>query len=144
MKWITLLSVLAGLSTLGQGPSADDVKKEVEKFQGSWTITKIERDGEDLSDQIGGAEMEVKGEKYTAPNIAATFKLDPSKKPKAIDISYSEGPAAGQTVKGIYKLDGATLTICRALAEGSERPTEFAAPAGSGKMLFEFKRKKND
>jgi uncharacterized protein (TIGR03067 family) len=141
MKWITLLSLVPGLLITDDLPKPEDVKKEVEKFQGSWKFVKLERDGEDLTNQLGDVEMEVKGEEYTAPNIAAKFKLDPSKTPKAIDLSYTEGPAAGHTLKGIYKLDGDTLTICRALAEEDKRPTEFAAPAGSGKMLFHFKRK---
>jgi uncharacterized protein (TIGR03067 family) len=138
---ITLVCLLAGLVPAGQD-KPDDAKKELEKLQGTWTITKVQRDGEDLSDQIGGAEMEIKGEEYTAPNIAASFKLDPSKKPKAMDISYTEGPAAGQKIKGIYKVEGDRLTICRAMAEADARPTEFTAPAGSSKMLFEFERKK--
>jgi uncharacterized protein (TIGR03067 family) len=142
MKWLAILSLAVGLAAPGDGAKKDEAKNELEKLQGTWSITKVERDGDDLSDQVGGAEMEINGEKYAAPNIAASFKLDPSKNPKAIDISYTEGPAAGQTVKGIYKLDGDTFTICRALAESGDRPKEFTAPSGSGRMLFEFKRKK--
>jgi uncharacterized protein (TIGR03067 family) len=140
MKWITFLSLLTGLVIADDQSSVDDVKKEVERLQGSWKFVKVERDGEDLIGQIGDVEMEIKGEEYTAPNIAAKFKLDPSKSPKTIDLSYTQGPAEGQTVKGIYKLDGDSLTICRALAEVSNRPSDFTAPAGSGKMLFQFKR----
>jgi len=142
MKWITVISLMAGLLVAADDPKPEDVKKEVAKFQGTWKITKIERDGEDLTDEIGEAELEVKGEEYTAPTIAAKFKMDPSKKPKAIDISYTEGPSAGQTVKAIYKFEGDTFTMCRALTDAAPRPTEFAAPAGSGKMLIMLKNKK--
>jgi uncharacterized protein (TIGR03067 family) len=142
MEWIAILTLAAALFAPGDEPKPDDAKKELEKLQGSWTIMKVERDGDDLGGLAGGAEMEIEGEKYTAPGIAASFKLDPSKDPKAIDISYTEGPAAGQTVKGIYKLEGDTFTICRALAESGDRPKEFSAPSGSSRMLFEFKRKK--
>ena len=37
-------------------------------------------------------------------------KLDPSKKPKAIDITQLSGK--GETIPGIYSIDGDTLKIC--------------------------------
>jgi uncharacterized protein (TIGR03067 family) len=141
MKWIALMLLMTGLVVAADDPKPEDVKKEVAKFQGTWKITKIEREGDDLTDEIGDAELEVKGEEYTAPTIAAKFKMDPSKKPKAIDVSYTEGPNAGQTVKAIYKFDGDTFTMCRALTDAGPRPTEFAAPAGSGKMCIVLKKK---
>jgi uncharacterized protein (TIGR03067 family) len=141
MKSLAFVFLLAGLIGLGDDPKPEDVKKEVEKLQGTWTISKIERAGEDLTPQLGGAEVEIKGEELTAPNIAAGLKLDPSQSPKALDMSYTEGPAAGQTVKAIYKLEDDTLTLCRALTKDGKRPTDFTAPEGSGKMLFVFKRK---
>ena len=142
MKWITLISLMAGLLVAaddsqagGHQEGGGKVPGHLEDHQGR------ARDGEDLTDQIGEAELEVKGEEYTAPNLAAKFKMDPSKKPKAIDISYTEGPSAGQTVKAIYKFEGDTFTICRALTDAAPRPTEFAAPAGSGKMFIVLKKK---
>jgi uncharacterized protein (TIGR03067 family) len=141
MKWIALVSLISGLVIAGDEPKPEDVKKDLETFQGTWKITKLVRDGDDLTDEIGDAELEVKGQEYTAPTLAAKFKVDPSKKPKAIDISYIEGPSAGQTIKGIYKFEGDTLTMCRGQAEADPRPTEFGAPTGSGRMLIVFKKK---
>jgi uncharacterized protein (TIGR03067 family) len=141
MNWFAVVCLSAGLIAAGDDPKPDDVKKELEKLQGTWTMTKIERAGEDLTDQFGGGEAEIKDKELTAPNIAAGLKLDPSQSPKAIDLSYTKGPAAGHTVKGIYKLEDDTLTLCRALTQDGERPTEFTAGSGSGRMLFVFKRK---
>ena len=50
-------------------------------------------------------------------------------------------PAKGVTLKGIYKFEGETLTICYS-GIGKERPTEFASKAGSGAMLFVQKKEK--
>jgi uncharacterized protein (TIGR03067 family) len=141
MRAIALFVFATGLLSLVDDPKPDDVKKEFEALSGTWKITKMELEGKDLLANFGEVEAEIKDKELTSPGIAADLKLDPSKKPKAIDLSYTEGPSAGKTVKGIYKLDGDTLAICRALKEEDERPTEFSAPADSGKMLFEFKRK---
>jgi uncharacterized protein (TIGR03067 family) len=141
MRAIALFLFAAGLFSFVDDPKPDDVKKEFETLTGTWKVTKMELEGKDLLADFGEVEAEIKDKELTTPGIAAGLKLDPSKKPKAIDLSYTEGPSAGKTVKGIYKIDGDTLTICRALKEDDERPTEFSAPSGSSKMLFEFKRK---
>jgi uncharacterized protein (TIGR03067 family) len=142
MKPIVLTFLAFGLLVAGDEPKSKDAKKEAEKLRGTWTFSKMERDGRDLTDQFGGVEVVFEAEKFSSPGIEAAFTLDPSKSPKAMDISYKEGPAAGQTIKAIYKLEGETLTICRALAKADDRPKEFAAPAGSGRFLFQFKRNK--
>jgi uncharacterized protein (TIGR03067 family) len=141
MRAIALVLLVTGLFSVFDDPKPEDVKKEFESLNGTWKITKMELEGKDLLAGFGEAEAKFKDKELTSPGIAADLKLDPSKDPKAVDLSYTEGPSAGRTVKGIYKLEGDKLTICRALKQDGKRPTEFSAPAGSGKMLFEFKRK---
>ena len=38
--------------------------------------------------------------------------MDANAKPAAIDFQHAEGGLKGKTWKGIYVLDGETLTIC--------------------------------
>jgi hypothetical protein len=73
---------------------------------------------------------------------AGTSKLDPSKNPKALDSTYTEGPDKGKTFKGIYQLDGDTMKFCRPGSPGDERPTEFKSTPGSGAFVSMYKRAK--
>jgi uncharacterized protein (TIGR03067 family) len=70
-----------------------------------------------------------------------TIKLDPTAKPKTVDKVITKGPGKGETMLGIYKLEGDQLTICLAVG-GKERPTEFAAPANGNAMVVVYKREK--
>ena len=57
-------------------------------------------------------------------------KLNPDKSPKEVDKAYTEGPNAGKTFVGIYKIDGDTITACFA-DNDKDRPKEFESKAGS-------------
>jgi uncharacterized protein (TIGR03067 family) len=97
-------------------------------------------------DALEGAVRVVEGDKFTIKvgdkaMRAATMKLDPSKKPKWIDITFTDGPEKGKTRLGIYMLDGDTHKICYGDL-GKERPTEFVSKPGTGHRLVVFKRAK--
>jgi hypothetical protein len=47
-----------------------------------------------------------------------------------------------QTLHGIYKLDGDTLTICAVEGDGNDRPTEFSTKEGDKNRLVVLKREK--
>jgi uncharacterized protein (TIGR03067 family) len=71
-----------------------------------------------------------------------SFKLDPAKRPKAIDLAVSDEQDKGKIGHGIYDLDGDRLKICfpqDANAE-NERPTAFKSEAGSRLVLVTLKR----
>src|SRR5258708_22453680 len=114
-------------------PKDADVKKDVEKFQGKWTVVSIEENGKAApADEVAKFEVTIKGDLFTVKikdedNKEMTIKLDPAKKPPAIDLVPKN--AKETTVLGIYKLDGDTLTIC-GTDEKKERPTEFATRKG--------------
>jgi uncharacterized protein (TIGR03067 family) len=72
---------------------------------------------------------------------AGTFKLDPTKRPKTIDITFTEGKHKGKTVPGIYEIESDAFRVCIA-RDGDERPAEFSARLGSGRTLVVYKREK--
>jgi uncharacterized protein (TIGR03067 family) len=61
--------------------------------------------------------------------IKGTYKVDPTRQPKALDLTDTFGEDAGKTFLAIYALEGDCLTFCAADA-GQERPTEFRAGPG--------------
>lgn len=66
-----------------------------------------------------------------------TYAADPKAEPATMDFTLEPG---GGLLRGIYKVDGDTLTICCEDADRGRRPTRFAAPAGTKLMLLTFTR----
>jgi uncharacterized protein (TIGR03067 family) len=140
-----LFAVTASLT--GAGDDKDEaIQKERKKYQGTWQVVELEIDGNKTAEEDakkftvvneadGKWRIEVDG------NVVArgTSKLDPTAKPKAIDLTMTEGESSGKTALAIYELGDDTRKVCLAQPD-KERPTEFAAPAGSGHILAVLKR----
>lgn len=129
-------------------PAADtkaDVEKEVKKFQGSWSFESCTTGGKELpADLIKGLTLSFDGNKHTVKAgdqvlQAGTQKIEPSKSPKTIDVTMTEGPDKGKVMLGIYELDGDTLKVCFD-SQGKKRPTEFKSPPGSEIFVNVHKR----
>src|SRR5262249_51896610 len=138
-KLISTTLLLIGLLAISRA-SADDKKDD--KLDGKWLVVSIERDGK-ADDAFKGGMRVIAGGKYTLTDkngkaTPGTFKVDPSKKPKAIDMTPTEGQYKGKTLLGIYEIDGQTLKICFT-EPGKDRPTEFAS---KGAVLAIHKREK--
>jgi len=116
---------------------SDAVAREMEKFQGTWRQIAHERGGvADPPDEQGWEpRVTFTGDTFVvtltdgSTAIKGTFKLDPTRQPKAVDWTDTFGPDAGKTFPAIYSLGGDRLIFCAA-AEGHERPTEFRAGPG--------------
>jgi uncharacterized protein (TIGR03067 family) len=145
---LVMLVAAAGLFLGGDAPP-DAVKKELDKFKGTWKITSFEANGEKplSDDQMSGvtttidADGKVKVDFNGMTVIGATIKIDPTKTPKTIDFTFTEGDLQGQSALGIYELTDDTYKYCRA-APGKPRPTEFSAKEGSNQTLAVYKREK--
>jgi len=73
-----------------------------------------------------------------------TYRVEPGAKPAAIDFAHTGGELKGKMWKGIYTLQGDTLTICdNAPNIDKPRPAGFEAKAGSGYVVLTFKRAKS-
>lgn len=117
-----------------------DMEKELKQLQGSWTFESVEAAGNKLpSEQFKGITVTMDGEKYTVKLgdqvvEAAKQKIDPSKSPKTMDITVTEGPNKGKSYLAIYEINGDTLKVCFD-PEGKKRPTEFKGDVGSQTLV---------
>ena len=136
---------------LGTGlvaPFAQPAEEAQKKLQGTWTATKAERDGKAAEDVVGHR-LSFTGNRFQIQShdgrllYAGTVRLDPSAKPAAIDFEHTDGALKGKAWKGIYALDGDTLTACdNAPNPDKGRPAAFEAKTGSGHIFITFKRAK--
>ena len=115
----------------------DAVVEEMEKFQGTWRQIAHERDGVADPPKERGWEPRVTftGDTFVvtladgSTPIKGTFKVDPTREPKALDLTDTFGADAGKTFLAIYALEGDRLIFCAADAS-QERPTEFRTQPG--------------
>ena len=115
-------------------------------LQGNWTATKAERDGKSADDVIGHRlsfsedRFEIRSDKGETV-FAGTVRVDAGAQPASVDFGLDSGAPKGTAWKGIYAIDGDTLTICdNAPDPKKDRPTAFEAKSGSGYVLVTFKR----
>ena len=144
MRTMGILLPLAVLVILIGGGSAQEKKEaddNAKKIQGTWSVISIEPIDRKIvtDDDIKNFKIVIEGSKLTADfeNGTITFKLDPSKKPKQIDLKR----AGRDVVLGIYELDGDNLKLCTATSKG-DRPTTFATDPDLTRKLLVLKRQK--
>ena len=147
---VTMLCTLVITASGGTGTRAGDkadVEKELKKFHGVWTFASVEAGGKKApAADFQGMTVTFAGDKYTVKKGDEVIqvgrqKLDPSRSPKTIDVTVTEGLNKGAVMLGIYEIDGDTLKVCFDEG-GKERPTEFRSTPGSQTFVNVHKRVK--
>jgi uncharacterized protein (TIGR03067 family) len=141
-----ILIVLAAGLFLAAESAKDDAKDELKKFEGTWVMVSGEEGGQKLPDDvIKSAKLTIMGDKHTVKagknTLVGTHAVNPTKKPKTIDSTDTEGPFKNSTILGIYEVNGDQFKVCFA-KPGDERPKEFSTKIGTGSMLHVWKREK--
>jgi uncharacterized protein (TIGR03067 family) len=140
-----LCLVLSPLAAYGFQSAEERVKREEEKLAGTWQVVSVEAAGQAVpAQQFRGLKMTFKAGKFTAQKgqgekQEGTYKIDPSKNPKQIDISRKDGPEAGRNQLAIYSLAGNTLKVCSGGSD-KERPDGFDTRGQEGRVLMTLRR----
>src|SRR5690349_9378008 len=119
-----LVCVCAG--PFARGDEAPSAKDDSKKMQGNWKPVTAELGGKPFPDDIlKTMKLVVTDGKYTVTVGEQTdegrVKLDPTKKPRAVDIVGTKGPNQGKTIPAIYEFTDTTLRVCYDLS-GTARP----------------------
>ena len=107
--------VLACALLVAAEPADDAVKAEKGRLKGTWVVQSFD-DGEEPVGKVKGATVRFDGDKVfmTLPGAKeqeGTYAIEPSKKPKQIDLTSAPPGEEKMTARGVYELDGDALKI---------------------------------
>ncbi len=142
-----LIGVAAFVISQAWAEDSEAAKKELDQFQGEWSMVSGSADGQPMPDEMRKQMKRVcKGDEATTTMgamvyLKAKITIDPSRKPKTIDYQMTEGVTKGKTQVGIYELFGDTFRSCFS-APGDQRPADFTTKPGDRRTLTVWKREK--
>jgi uncharacterized protein (TIGR03067 family) len=146
MRRFAFLFVLAA----GVAVAAEEKKeKKPDTTDGTWTIVSMEIGGMKTPEELikkQAAVLTLTGDKWTMKmadgfNSAGTCKADLTKKPHELDITTTEGPDKGKTIKAVAEMKGDIMKVCYDVS-GTDRPKEFSTKDKPTYLLIEYKREK--
>ena len=148
MKY-TLMALAVGL-LLAAEDKKDDAKKDQEALQGTWRPVSAEQGGKDQGDEAKEHTLTFEKDTFTVKRgddvvLKGTFKLDPSKKPKTIDMTVTEARRdedKDKDIHGIYELTKDGLKWCTSEPGNADRPKEFSTKEGTKDFLVTLKKEK--
>ena len=147
--WIVGALVMAITAIASPDDAKDEaIKKDRKLIEGTWRIVALEINGNKSNDEDAKKLSVVNGPDGTWSLLSegkevakGTNIFDPTKKPKTIDFTITEGGGKGNVHLGIYELGEKTRKLCFA-PTGKDRPTEFASTSGNEHILVTFEREK--
>ena len=149
MTSLILITMLLIMSVPIGESTQNDVSAELKKLSGAWTVVEEIDDGKPMPaaeasknkltfDGTGRWKVEIDG-KFVGEGTAT---IDPNRKPKTIDYTFTRGESAGAKFIAIYELNDDLFKHCGVLA--GTRPTEFSSKPGSKQILTIFRRVARD
>jgi RNA polymerase sigma factor (sigma-70 family) len=117
-------------------------RTDQQRIQGTWEVVSWVNEGKKRPQRslrlVFTAQYVLGKQDGRFTNEILTYELDPTQKPKALDLDQANRPGEAAT-PAVYALEGDTLTICLPL-RGAGRPTEVASKPGSRTETFVLKR----
>lgn len=139
---MSIVHLLLGLVILS---GEDPAQADLQKLQGTWVLTSMERDGAAAPPEgLKGMTAVYEGNRVTLREgervrRRGIITLDPTRTPRAINTWDQDGPYEDQTSPGIYELAGDTLRIAFAHPD-QERPRQFSTKQGGAVLMCVYKK----
>jgi uncharacterized protein (TIGR03067 family) len=140
---VLLLVCCAGAASNGVQPAkvkpGAAAKKELEKLQGVWYHVSREVNGKETAGEDKESLFVVRGNIVvlkTGDKVGQVGMLkivDPTSKPKKLDLIITDGANEGMTVLGVYQVDGDVFKYCGAI---KSRPTSLATKAADEDYVY--------
>ena len=139
--------LLVAMTSFAECYATDEaIKSDRKQIEGTWRAVALQVNGNTTSEEDAKKLTVVNGSDgtwslYSQDKLITkgTSIFDPTKNPKTIDFTPTEGEAKGKQSLGIYELGATTRKLCFA-PSGKQRPMEFSAPPGSEHVLVVFER----
>lgn len=118
--------------------------EQLRALEGTWAVEALEVDGAQLPPEaLSTSQLLLDGDRFRfespESNYEGVFTIDVEAEPHTIDIDFVEGPEAGRTNHGIFRVDGDELLLCLDV-NGRPAPRLFSAPMGSGHACERLRR----
>jgi uncharacterized protein (TIGR03067 family) len=142
--------LLTAVATIALADDSKDqaITKDRKQIEGTWRVVALEIDGNKAMEDdakklavVNGSDGAWSLRSEDKEISKGTSTIDPTKKPKTIDFTPTDGGGKDNQYRGIYELGENTRRLCFAPPE-KERPTEFSSTPGSQHILVTFERPK--
>jgi uncharacterized protein (TIGR03067 family) len=117
------------------------VPLEQAEFQGAWVVvaseSPVRRRDESVGDTLRFNGDRFRLESHEGTVMAGAFRVNPTARPRQLDLFVTEGMYRDRAMRGIYALQRDTLKIC---VDVEGRPSEFAPRADVVRLLVTLGR----
>ena len=142
-RYVSTFIVAGLLLSAAPAPKEDD---DAKALQGTWRGVTVEEKGESSKDEAKKYRLVIEKDTLTLKDgdavvVSGPFKLDPSSKPKALDLTVAEGTGKGHAVLGIFERDGDVLKWCVTRPGADQRPKDFSTQ-GTKHLFLTLKKEK--
>jgi uncharacterized protein (TIGR03067 family) len=134
---LAIITILTSMFRTLPAETAND--KDLARLQGKWQVTKAIKRGsmmpgeriETMSFTFNKNSLEI-ASRRSIDRRSFTFSIDTVKQPKHIDLTAKSGRFEGESLGGIYRLEGDMLVVCLPHDDNRMRPSAFESGAGGG------------